>query len=177
MDNPFGDDRDRFGEFLVLHTPRGHLILRLILTGAFGFLISGFLYGAMFRPPYSGINDRLMWGVMWGILSLITFGNPPLDEGGVKHTTVWPLIFGCWCALFFWMELRGVRAVQATWTTKDVTPRAREDTRETIRTFAFCVCPYRRLQHCCRVRRSCAGAPEQHLRPNRRTCEAGPARL
>src|SRR5215831_13627859 len=101
MDNPFGDDRDRFGEFLVLHTPRGQLILRLILTGILSYLLGGFLYGALFRPPYSGIHDRLLWGVFWWILSQISVSNPPTNEGGGSDTTVWPLILGCWCALFF----------------------------------------------------------------------------
>ncbi len=101
MTNPFGGDRDTFSEFLFARTSPGLQIAKILASGLVGYLLGGFLYGAIFRPPYAGIYQRFLAGVLWGVLSAAFFGVPPTDEGGVTHTTTWPLILACSSVLYF----------------------------------------------------------------------------
>lgn len=95
------DIRTTFQEYLLLRTSGGSILLRLLVTAGVAYFAGGFLYGALFREPYTGFMERIYAGIGWAFLSAIYLGVPPTDDGGVGHLTTWPLIIGCWAVLFF----------------------------------------------------------------------------
>ena len=100
MFEPYDPDRPGFRDYLALHVAGGRAVVRVLVTGCVSYFVGPFLFGAIFRPPYSGLADRLGTGAIWSFLSAVFLGVPPTGAGG-GHLTTWPLILLCWIVSFF----------------------------------------------------------------------------
>ena len=85
--------------------PKINLVKTAIITGMVSYPLGGFIAGLVLCTNCNGIIGntfgRALVGLIIMILSSITFGFPPKNEGGVGEPfNIWPYILICWLVLF-----------------------------------------------------------------------------
>jgi hypothetical protein len=60
------------------------------------FFFGGFIYGALFRPPYLNFQVRVTTALMWGVLWPVISGGLEVQRG-----SAWPIVLIMWIMLFF----------------------------------------------------------------------------
>ncbi len=82
----------------------GNLLVLLVLTGVFAYLAGGFVAGVVWCEAGDSLLGntvgRLFIGLVYCVLSAVSFGFPPKDAGGGTRLNAWPFIFGCWAVFF-----------------------------------------------------------------------------
>ena len=91
-----------------------NVALTLLGTGVVAYFAGGFVAGMVWCKDCDGVLGntlgRVFIGVVMGVLSAISGGFPPRDEGGAgPPLNTWPYIFGCWSVFFvaglLWLRL------------------------------------------------------------------------
>ena len=81
------------------------LLMLLVLTGVLAYFAGGFVAGAVWCEGCSGLLGntlgRAFIGLVFCVLSAVSFGFPPNDGSGATLLNTWPLTLGCWSLFFF----------------------------------------------------------------------------
>jgi len=86
----------------------------MIWTGISAFAAGGFVAGLVWaecgNTLLGNVFGRLFIGCVFSVLSMLTLGFPPRNEGGVGPPyNAWPYIIGCWLlflVLAYWRHYR-----------------------------------------------------------------------
>jgi len=81
-----------------------NLLMLVVLTGVLAYFAGGFVAGAVWAEGCHGLLGntlgRLFIGLVFCVLSAVSFGFPPRDGGGGTRLNTWPFILGCWAVFF-----------------------------------------------------------------------------
>ena len=81
-----------------------NLLVLVAVTGVLAYFAGGFVAGVVWCEAGDSLLGntvgRLFIGVVYCVLSAITFGFQPGDTGGAARLNTWPFILGCWAVFF-----------------------------------------------------------------------------